>query len=373
MNKLRIFALVLLSIGALYVALSYLILPGMAHARVARILSAAGFDTSFMPGPQAAVGAIYYDEIPLDKDGFSSIKTIKAVYDPASLLLAGKFYSIEISGLNLTGDWTGENSEENTGSPSFAGWEPPIGAASLPLEFSRYLAFKHASISLLTPKAGGVSLTFDLVASRKEDKTEFQGNFRSAQKFLTFAAAVSGFVSGAQWSADIDLEDGKFEDPSGDVKAARMNGTVKLSAFPAQALMIAGDLRAGGAQFFGLPWNSVSANVELSGGNLKIVSEGKSAGNAGLEFEVRLNKKDGAPLSAEGSVHADRASSLLSYLKGRPAFQSLRSDIAAVRGAAGLTVSFRFSPDKPGIEGLKYEILEDGAISKTPEEKNPSP
>lgn len=356
MSKIRIFSLTLLSLVAIYIALSFLILPGIAHTRIENALAAAGFNTSYMPGPRAAIGAIYYGRFQLDEDNFSSIGSIRAVYDPISLLLLGKFYSIEISGLTLTGDIAGNDLK----TISFAGWRSPATTASLPLKSFSHLAVKGSNVALLTSFAGGMSFSFNLVAGRQNGQTEFQANIKSAQKSLSLLAMANGFIKRSQWAADIDIENGKFESPGGEIKASRLSGAVKLSSFLSEGFRVTGDMRAGAAWIYGLPWNNVSTSFTLSGDNVDIFSEGKSVGLEGMELEMNMNRKDGGEFYAEGSIHADQTETLLKYLENKPAFANLRAHAQASGIASDITIKFLSIPDLGVKDGIKYKILAGG-------------
>lgn len=335
--------IILLSIFVFFFA------PKIAHGKVVAGLQSAGFDTSFIKKPRAVYGAILYKDVAFDKDAFTNAKYIQVHFNPL-MLLFGKFKDINIIGLNITGNWSGP--EFST--LSYAGWHPPTNLAKVPLTNFKHISLTDARLSLLTQTSGGVSVFFNVSSSRNDGKTEFQANLKSQQKFISFSTNASGVIEGARWYTDVEITDGKFEDPAGRYWGSRVNGKANLSKAPNESLKIMSDLGAGGLNLYGLPWQTVSGTLEYTEEGLKFLCEAKSIGQKGLELELNVFQSPGAGPGIGGALHAETAQAFFDYFAGRPNYEDLLKKLVPYKKDENIEVAFVHEEGK-----LRYEIRKD--------------
>jgi hypothetical protein len=328
--------------------LAFIVAPKMAHAKIISGLAAAGFETRFIQKPQVAFGAILYKDVAFDEDDFSTIKYIKVTYNPLMLVLTGTFNNLDIIHMNITGDWADENMQ----SLRFAGWTPPADLSKIPLTSFKHITFTKTRLSMLTQTMGGMSVFLDIHSNRNGKKTEFQGNIKSEQKYLSVVASASGVVDGPRWYSDIEIIDGKFEVPSGNFKATRLSGWVNVSNSP---FKIMSQLRAGAITLYDLPWQAASSTLEFSNNDTKFFTEAKSVGYDGLELELNIFKKSTAKMAASGSLHADTTNDYFEYFSERESFARMLKDMTPNRKDQNINVDFLLIEDKK----LRYEIKKD--------------
>jgi hypothetical protein len=332
--------------------ISFIIAPRTAHTKMMDTLGRAGFNTTFIKKPRIAYGAMLYEDVAFDEDAFSTVKYIKVTYNPFMLVLAGKFHDIDIIDMNLTGEWATDALESLT----FTGWKAPHDIGHVPLASFDHINISKSRVSLLTQKAGVFSVFFDGTTSRSGNKTEFQTNLKSEQKYLSLTTSGSGAIEGARWYADIEILDGKFEDPAGDFRATRLSGWFNLSYPVNEPFKIMSQLRAGGITIYGLPWQAASSTIDFSGNALKIFTEAKSVGYDGLELEANLFRKSGAGIATGGSVHAETPSAFYDYFGAREGFKNFLKDLEPYKTGSGLSVDYLIT----GERALRYEIKQNG-------------
>ena len=332
MDRLRILALGILALTAIYVSLSFLVLPGIAHEKIISAFAKTGFDVSFMDKPQAGFGFIVYKDVKFDKDGFTEAKAIRASYDMAGLLLKGEFSDLTIVGLTIAGDWD----DANFASLSFAGWKP---LSDLPLSIFRHISVESSNLSLLTQNAGGVIFNFNIDAIPRSGKTQIEAHVKSDQPLLTLSAGLSGELENGQWSLKADIEDGKFSTPDNAIKVTRMNGSTNFSS----PLKVSGQLRAGGLTLYGLPWNN--ATITIDGDGVKTIAQSLNPSGVNLELDIAQQK-------IKGFIHADKISTLIDYLNDKKTFIPIKNDLEKVKGAAEATINLSSND----LKTLKYQI-----------------
>jgi hypothetical protein len=306
---------------------TFLLVPGIAQRKIIAGLASAGFNTSYIQKPQIAFGVILYKIVTFDEYDFSTVKYIKVTYNPFLFLMTGEFKDLDIIGLNLTGDWA----NTDIASLSFAGWSMPPDLEKIPLQAFHHISIKNARVSFLTKNAGGISVFFDIEATRKAGKTEFQANIKSEQKYLSIVGNANGVIDGARWYSDIEITDGKFEDPFGAARASRMSGWLNISSSPQEPLKIMSQMQTGGIALYDLPWQNASATLDYSNGNIKLFTEAKSIGPEGLELELNIFKKDLVPPAIAGTVHADKGLVFFDYLKDRFAYAGLLKNLSSFK------------------------------------------
>lgn len=331
--------------------LAFIVAPKLAHSKVVSGLAAAGFNTKFILKPQFAYGAILYKDVTFDQDAFSTVKYIKATYSPLMLVLTGKFSDLDIINMDISADWA----DEKMTSLRFVGWTPPADLSNVPLTTFKHITFTKARLSMLTQNAGGLSIFFDLHSTRNGKKTEYQGNIKSEQKFLSLIANSNGVVEGPRWYNDIEIIDGKFEVPSGDFKASRLSGWLNIAGGAKQPIKIMSQLRAGGITIYDLPWQAASSTLDFSNHDAKFFTEAKSVGYDGLELELNLFKKGVAALAASGTLHADNTGDYFKYFGERKPFSGLLKNLTPYKKDANINIDFLAT----GERKLRYEIKKD--------------
>ncbi len=331
--------------------ISFGIAPRLANQKMLNALSQAGFTTRYIQPPRTAYGAMLYTDVTFDPDAFSTAKYMRVTYNPFLLVLAGKFKDLDIIDLNLTGNWSTDAYE----SLSFAGWKKPSDLSKVPLTSFKHINISKSRLAMMTQNAGGLSVFFDGTSTRGGSKTEFQGNIKSEQKYLSLVANASGVIEGPRWYSDVEIIDGKFEDPSGDFRATRLSGWINLANPVTEPFKIMSQLRSGGLSFYGLPWQAASSTIDFSSNDLKIFTEAKSVGYDGLELELNLFKKYGANVAASGIVHGDKADVFFDYFR-HDGFKKLLKDLAPYKNTMGIDIDFLLT----GGRNVRYEIKKDG-------------
>ncbi|MCC7304668.1 MAG: hypothetical protein IT558_00245 [Alphaproteobacteria bacterium] len=351
MAKIHFIAALWVTAAVLYACLVFWAAPWVARSRLETALKEAGFDITFLPAPEHYYGTLVYNDIPLDKDRISSIRTVRVTFNPATFFFRRIFEKLEIKGISLTGEW------ENT--LSLSGWNPPQEAPDL--SSFHLIDVQDSRLSFLTPTAGGISVFFELQGQLARRKTEFQAHLRSTQKTFTFKTGITGVYSPSSWYAEAEIEDGKYETLSGNIKVSRLGGHINLSGAKNAPFKMLGEFRAGGLTLYGLPWQDFSGSVE-AGTVIKFLSEARALGEEEIELTLNMVGKPGGPFRAGGSVHAVNAKKFAAFLKDQDAFSSLRKDLSR-HGKAETDVEFLQEP-ATGPVALKYKLGEKtGAVT----------
>ncbi|MCB1562165.1 MAG: YdbH domain-containing protein, partial [Alphaproteobacteria bacterium] len=273
-------------------------------------LRSLGFSSFTLPKPTVKGGTARYESIPLDPQGLNEIKSLTIEYGWLRALLKRKPSSITINGLSLTGESGpfGKNL-------SVPGW--PL--KHFPLSYTDFpaarLRIENASLSFLTPEMGGISIQYDLQASPKGGNIVFEGHLKSAQRQLSYEAALSGYVDKTgQWRSRLEILESKLELPY--AKASRMSGSITLSGSPTDQLRFMSDVQAGGLSLMGTPWHSAAATVEGTLESFNIYVGAKSTGIEGLEIALNIHGP-GPKIDVSGSLYAQQLSALFDYLEAQ--------------------------------------------------------
>ncbi len=351
-NKLQLaIALVALFFAALF--LTGIFGPSSSAERLAKqSLESLGFDTSLFPHAVEGWGKAYFNNIALDKDGFSTIQSIDIRYNPVTFPFTGKLDSVTLEGLNLTGEWDPAAKQKLT----FSGFSVPEEISPLAKIPARRIKIAKAGISVLTPGLGGISVTFDGEGViRKKKKLEFQAHIESGQKYISFSANADGVIAKHYANLDIQIDEGKFEVPEAEIKTTRINGAFNATLDNDMNLKILGELQAGGMNVIGTPWQNASATFDISNGTMQIFSEGKSTGVEGIELNINMQKQGAGPLFTSGSIHADSGADLAAYLGGQVKVSPPAPDLDIIRGATDVKIDFALAAAREGRK-IRYRI-----------------
>lgn len=323
----------------------------LAHEKTQRLFEKAGLTGAVFPAPEVRYGVIRYKNAPLDEEQFSTIKTLDIHYNPVNLLLSGEIQSVEISGINLTGELL------PGGILTMAGWDDAaVHALNIKTLNIKRLEIRDARLSLLTPDLGGLNITFDLQARRQGARTELKGRLASRQKALGFTAGFSGHITRqGLWQSDFEIEQAKFELPN--IKASRVAGTLRLSGQPSQPPQILSELRAGGFVLNGLPWQNASGTIQGIPGDVQIFAGAKSVGHQDLELGLNMRKRGKTLHDISGALHAPNLAVLVKYLATQDFLPLNRDVLKPLQNTAPVSLEFALGKDEEsGKDQLNYNI-----------------
>lgn len=330
----------MLALVAVYAFVNYSILPGTADKKLRDTLSLAGFDTALLPAPRTTINGLTYENISLDNDGVSTIQKIEVTYDPFSLIVMRKLGYLKISGADLTGEWNGGPSM-----PAFAGWTPAIAAGFKPDLYFRSIKIEKGSLSVLTPMAGALTFEIDMDIAKSGRQSVFSADISTEQKFLSLAATITGKIGSNAGDVDITIHEGRIEDPAARILASRMSGQTSVSWDEKDGMNIGGEIRAGRAVLFGMPWNDVNMNVVDDGPASIFNIRGHSPGDASVLLDLAVSVAPGQPIAAQGSITAAKAYALLDYLKAIKGYNDIKQSVESAKAVTDLVVLFRMMPE----------------------------
>jgi len=298
----RLFILALAFLG-LYMALARPFSPGTDQT-IHDIFSDAGFDHVTLPAPVKHWGSLTYQTISLDPEGFSTIKDFQIFRS-----WTGSITALEIGEIALTGEL-----QDNL-SVHIAGWNKRHIAPALFTDFRNNpipVHIKKAQIALLNDKLGGLTLNFALQLRPQGGNYEIEAKLNGAQKQLAYTANVNGLITAlGNWQAAIEVEQAKCD--LGPLRASRINGTITITGEGLETPDIVGDLEAGGINLFDLPWQNASLTLDGTLWQTRLILGAKATGGESLELGLTLGSLQ-APARYAGSLHADTASALVSWL-----------------------------------------------------------
>ncbi|MCF8496770.1 MAG: hypothetical protein K9G62_08940 [Alphaproteobacteria bacterium] len=284
-------------------------LPRQLHLHAAENLKKMGFTEATLPAPSArSLTRITYENVALDPDKLSTIKTLTLSCNPFFFPFTHMFSHVEISGLSLTGE-TGEE-----GNITLSGWDKKSFSSSPKETFFRSLDIRKSRLSLLSKSLGGLSVDFELQAHARHDKIDFQGQINSKQKKLIFISDLSGDLDprSGKWRANMQIEQGKLETP--ELKATRLSGAVRMDGSGLAKPHIFAEFQAGGLTIYGFPWQNAAGTFEGAPDDFKILTDAKSIGFEGLELSIALRRK-GREGVARGSISSRNLSALLAMFE----------------------------------------------------------
>lgn len=318
---------------------AYKSIPGIVQAETDSALRSLGFSAFTLPEPTVKGGTARYESIPLDPHGLNEIKSLTIEYGWLRALLRRKPSSVTIEGLNLTGESGpfGKNL-------SVPGWS----LNRFPLPYKEFpaarLRFENASLSFLTPEMGGISIQYALQVFPEGGNILFEGHLKSAQKHLSYEAALSGYIDkDGQWRSRLEVLESKLEIPY--AKASRMSGSVTLSGSLTDKIRFMSDLQAGGLSLAGTPWHSAAATIEGTLESFNIYAGAKSTGIEGLEIALNIHGPS-QKMNLSGSLYAQQLASLFDYLEAQNRLPVDRAALQALAPLQEVNIEFRIQENE---------------------------
>lgn len=339
----------------------WLTAPQRIEAHIRTVFAEAGFENVTLPPPQTGMGVMIYKNIQLDKDAFSTIKTLRLHYSLLSSITGKHLDSLIIDGLNLTGELHEE------GQITLAGWNGGVSGLKnkWPLT-ARNIRFENTSLSLLSEDWGGITFRGEAQFRPTRKNIGFQARIEGAQRQLSANTRIEGQITPEGfWEARVELEQGKFE--IDDIRATRLSGLITLSGQGTHATQIISELQAGGLSIFGLPWHNASITIDGTPATPRLVLAAKSLGFEGLELGINIENLN-FPSALSGQLHIDTLSNAFDYLNSQNALPVDRKTLAALDPLSNLQVDFT------NLDGLNFNIKKEdqeinikGKINKTDE------
>lgn len=323
-------------------------LQPMADQKIREALNALGFDTSRLYEPYLSWQKLSYENVAFDKDSISTIKKIDVSYSPVSLLLFGKLDSITFEEAAITGDWLS--------GLTFSGWKMPSDLSILAKLPVKRLSLEKANFSFLTEKYGGISVIIDMEGEIKNGSLDIESHISSSQKFISFVASATGVIGHGYSNIEAQIEEGKFEIPGGLLKASRGNGSLTFTKDKGESQKILSELQAGGLTVLGMPWQNASISIESSSEASNIVAEAKSIGIEGIELSLNFQKEAEKPVTATGSITAEKGGDLAAYLNEQKTLAIPSNDMSTIQNAENVTIDFETNNLDQENKTLSYTI-----------------
>ncbi len=325
-----------LGLSSFLATLFFTYIPGQAEKKAQRFVAESGFGKARLPEPERKAGWIIYRDIALDEDGFSTIAEMKIHYGLLDTLVLGRIHALHLRGLKLTGEIT----ESLTPGITLSGHNGPFDLRTLPFE---RIVLEDSQLSLLTENYGGLFFSLNGQARRKGGAYEVQANINSGQNWLSFESKMNGLIGPERWNADFEILQAKFNIPFLDMKATRMNGWMNISGDRSTPTKITSEMRAGGFQIMGMPWQNTSIALELVGGVMKLFSESRSLGDGALEFLLNIYRNHDAPPLISGEIHAEEFKALDEYLAGWAGLEDREKILPIFGNARNISLPFEIS------------------------------
>lgn len=325
-----------------------------AEKKTLELLYNIGFLQVDLPEPESNFVSLFYRDVPLDPDAFSSIEKLIVTHD-----LLQNLQAIDLYGFTLSGEYF-------DGEATISGFDTrqfPYSLGGFPVD---HLHIKDGTLSVLTEHLSGISVTYETQMTRKDEGLEFQIRLTTDQKPLSFSGNGSAFVGADGWWFEGDLERGKFDLPQFFARAARIHGHFKLTGAPGVSRQFVSELNAGGGRILGVPWQNMAATIEHDGEALKIFTTGRSLGDEPVELSLNIAKADGEDhAKITGTLYAARYDVLKAFLEEHGQGAVLRAEAA---GANDITLAFAYDPaqtEEDVIIAIKGEVGANDALFTT--------
>lgn len=287
----------------------------MAQNKIEGAFSAAGFETASLPLAKSGLTTLIYENVELDKEGFSTLKSLKIKYSPLSLMTSNQIDEVRLEGLRLTGEIS------KSRHLSLAGWSVNTNDQSKTL-ISHLLNVRNVKLidtqaSILSANHGGISIQFEGEGVKGADGIYFSGKLKNTQKEMRYSANINGKVSNANtWQGQIDIEDIRLN--TSHIKATRASGTVNVQKDASIPPTISGEIRAGNMTLAGFPWTSSSITLTGSPARPGVIIAAKAAGYEGVEIGLSLADM-GNTNELSGYIYSSIFGKLLEYLNAHNA------------------------------------------------------
>ncbi|MCB9983122.1 MAG: YdbH domain-containing protein [Rhodospirillales bacterium] len=321
--------------------------PRQLETGLQQALKKAGFENYTLPSAQKKLGQSLYSEITLDPDRFSTVKTLRISYSPLKLLLFKKIDSIELTGLDLTGELTPQ------GQISIAGKTRNENTISLlqTLKTAKNIEIKNARLSLLSQQWGGITIELDAQLRNRRSNTDIQGRVKATQSQLSLNANMEGQITDEGfWDLRMELEQGKFALEN--LKATRLAGIINISGSNLGDIRLLGELESGGLNVMGFPWQEAAITIDGSVHEPRMILAAKSTGIEDIELGLSIPNMR-TPSIFSGNLHIKTLANAFDYLRQQnklPIPQSALTELAPLND-----IQIDFSHQKDLILNIKNE------------------
>jgi len=327
-----------------------------AQAVTLQAMTNMGFDTRYIPLPEAIPGQLLYSDIKLDADGLSTIYKLHTRYSPA-IMLSGQLDALNMHRLSLIGELGTKLNE-----PDIAGWRQVYASETLP---ARAISIKDSRLSLMSRDFGGLNFDFDLQASAaKNNATEVIGTIETIHRDLAFSGNLNASINNqGQWQGDLKIERGKIS--INNILLSRVSG--KISFAPPEIQTTTNKtientqsfttLQIGGLRLFDTPWDNASLSIEDSPAHLKAFLEARALG--GVPLELSLTYENSEEKNAfSGTLFAPDMAGLQSYFKEHPILpaEQMKQLSGMDADAENVQIGFVIKLDNPSAPQILYQI-----------------
>jgi hypothetical protein len=326
MRRPNPFAGIILLISLLAIAgyITSIRIPIIAQNRIEGALSAAGFNAASLPLAKSGISTIVYENIELDAEGFSTLKSLTVEYNPLSIFIQNQIKALKIEGLRLTGEIS------NNRQLTLAGWQPDTGQKNSSLISHLFnvenTTLSDIQISILSANHGGISIQLEGEGVKGDDGIYFNGKLKNTQKEMRYSANINGKISNAQsWQSQIEIENIRLNTP--DIKATRASGTVMVQKDVTTPATISGEIRAGNMTLANFPWTSSAITLTGNPTRPGVIIAAKAAGHEDVEVGLSLSDMRNTN-ELSGYIYSTTLGQLLSYLA---AHEALPFDIGVFR------------------------------------------
>lgn len=258
------------------------------------------FDSITLPQPTIGLDYIRYNDVQLDEDGINTIGALTFMFSPLHVI-TGRFKKLIIEEAEII------SSHSPEAGMTFDGWLAKDGIAqALRLE-ADHIIIKAMDFTFLTQAYGGVTLTVDANATRRDRNVEpdpvydIHAIFETQQRYITLSGNANGGFSSEFFSCDLDFSRGRVGIPAYDIQISRVSGAGRFH-YAADDLSLFADLQAGGMRLSALPWKHVAMTYADEGTGAEVHLSAHSSGVEGLELAISLPTGDAPP---ETRIHAN--------------------------------------------------------------------
>ena len=329
------------AISAIICIVIMLQLPGLAKTKTEEILRVSGFKSISLTTPIVSISSVQYNNIKLDNNGFSTIKSLRIEYSWLDLLLHNHITRIIIDGVELTGEL------DKNQKVHIDGWQPQFSGEALQQMFrTREIIVRNAQASLLNEQFGSISINAEVHAYQADNGTVFNGKLINTQKFMRYSTKFNGKINTDRTgTSQVEIEDIKMDMPH--LKATRAQGLVKTNKDKNMQAEINGNLTAGNITIVGFPWKSASITLEGDPTKPYAIIAAKALNENTVELGLALdNIYDTDILS--GYLYTPHLKNILDYIENHASLPFERSSIASLENLQN--IEFEYSKNNNNFE-----------------------
>ena len=252
--------------------------PQVAQDAVQSAIENLGFSAAQLPQPsKTGLGTLTYNDLKLDTEGFSTIKSLTIHYDPLSLWLIPNFKHIEIAGLRLIGEL------EDNAHITLAGHNRVTNVS--PVAF-KDLTIKDGQITLQSQQHGIITVNFDTQAKQDEKGVEAQYTLGLTHNALRLSGKGNAHLSNNWWTSTIEIQTANLDHP--DLKMTRASGSANIQSQAEQPLMFETELRSDGLKFIDQNWKNASLSLRGTPNQIEMLLGAKTISAPNIELSLSM-------------------------------------------------------------------------------------